>query len=677
MDVDIRGRVANVKLSRSRCLLPLFEAIMNSLHAIEEAKPSEGRIEIRVERNQSQKTIDEVDPSSFPISGFVVNDNGIGFTDHHFRSFCKSDTTEKFMRGGKGVGRFLWLKAFKQAEVKSVFRDNGGMKKREFSFALTDTGISPLNPLATTCDIAVAQTQVRLSGFLTDFQQRCPKRSEIIANRIVEHFLELFTLGKCPKVMFLVDDVEQNRIDLNRRFSKEMRLGSKTQQFQIRGEKFKITHVRLAAAHAQSHMLNFCAHGRVVRSEPLSKLLPYLEPSIPDSDNGRPFVYSGYVAGDFLDQNVMSERTHFDISEEESPLEYPDDLSWSELIAASVPKSKGFLAPFVEPQNLAKQEHIREYIHAKAPQYRHLLTQCKAELDELPSNLADDKLDLELYKIDQRHEANLRVRYEKLLSAGDKATLSHNEQRKRFEKFLEDWNEAGMAKLARHVSHRKATLAFLEHRLGLQDGTKYALEEAIHEVIFPLKATSDDVRSDQMNLWILDEKLAFHFYLASDKRLDQMGDAVEVDSRDRPDLVIFGHPIAFADTAPRFGSVVLVEFKRPSRDDYSEKDEKNPIQQVYGYVMQIKAGKAKNRHGGQLTVPPTTPFYAYIVCDMTPTLEQQAIYAQLTKTPDGLGYFGYNSQIGVYIEIISFPKMIDDAKMRNAAFFDKLGLGTK
>lgn len=676
MDVDIIGRVGNVKLSKSRCLLPLFEAITNSLHSIEDAQTTDGRIEIRIERDRMQSTLME-DNSTIPVSGFTIIDNGVGFTDHHFRSFCKSDTTEKFSRGGKGVGRFLWLKAFRQAEIRSVFRDNGVMKTREFCFALTDTGVWPIDPPVESCDVAVPETQVRLTNFLADYQQRCPKRADVIANRIIEHFLELFILRKCPKSMFLVDDDDATRIDLNRRYSSEMKLDSKSQPFQIRGEKFKITHVRLAASYAQAHMLNFCAHGRVVRSEPLIKLLPYLEPSIPDTENARPFVYSGYVAGDFLDQNVMTERTHFGISEEESALEFPDELSWSELIAASMPKVKGFLAPYVEPLNTGKQNRIREYVHAKAPQYRHLLKQCRADLDELPSNLTDDKLDLELYKIDQRHDAELRERYDKLFAAADEAFLSHEEQRKRFEQFLEDWNEAGMAKLARHVAHRKATLSFLEQQLGLQNTQKHALEGAIHKIIFPLKETSDDVRSDQMNLWILDEKLAFHFYLASDKRLDQMGDAVEVESGDRPDLAIFGHPIAFADTAPRFGSVVLVEFKRPSRDDYSEKDNKNPIQQVYGYVSQIRAGKAKDRKGRQITVPPTTPFYAYIVCDLTPTLEQQAVYAQLKKTPDGLGFFGYNDQVGVYVEIISFPKLIDDAKKRNAAFFEKLGIGSK
>ena len=92
MDVDIRGRVANVKLSRSRCLLPLFEAIMNSLHSIEESETKDGRIEIRIERDESQKTLVASDSASFPVSGFTIIDNGIGFTRHHAFShlLCQS-----------------------------------------------------------------------------------------------------------------------------------------------------------------------------------------------------------------------------------------------------------------------------------------------------------------------------------------------------------------------------------------------------------------------------------------------------------------------------------------------------------------------------------------------------------------------------------------------------------
>lgn len=674
MDVDVRGRVANVKLGKGRCLLPVFEAVMNSIHAIGESGVADGEIEIRIERNNEQQQLVDDSSVSYPITGFVVIDNGVGFTDHHFRSFCKSDTTEKHAQGGKGVGRFLWLKAFKQAEITSVFRSNGNMMKRAFKFTLSEAGVSPKKPAAEMCDVQDAKTKVHLSGFLSDYQERCPKTADAIANRIVQHFLELFILQMCPKSMVLVDEIEKTRIDLNRRFSKEMRLDSTKQTFQIRGQRFRINHVRLAAAHAQHHTLNFCAHGRSVRTESLEKLLPYLEQKISDTSTDKQFVYAGCVSGDYLDETVISERTHFDIAEETPDMEFPDEISWPELISATLAKSKGFLAPFVEPSNEKKHERIREYIRTKAPQYRHLLKQCKAELDQLPSNLSDEKLDLELYKIDQKHEVDLKVQYDRLLSSGDGSVRSHNEQRKRFEKFLEDWNEAGMAKLARHVAHRKATLAFLEQRLALRDDGRYSLEEAVHEVIFPLKTTSDDVRSDQMNLWILDERLAFHFYLASDKRLDQMEEVVEVKSGDRPDLAIFGHPFAFADNAPVFGSVVIIEFKRPARDDYNDKAEKNPIQQVYSYVNQIRSGKALDRHGRPIIVPATIPFYAYVVCDLMPKLDEQAIYAQLTKTPDGLGYFGYNSQVGVYIEIISFAKLIDDAKKRNTAFFEKLGL---
>ena len=59
--------------------------------------------------------------STTGITGFVIQDNGIGFTDEHFRSFQTSDTTYKAKTGGKGIGRLLWLKAFSKAEVESTF----------------------------------------------------------------------------------------------------------------------------------------------------------------------------------------------------------------------------------------------------------------------------------------------------------------------------------------------------------------------------------------------------------------------------------------------------------------------------------------------------------------------------------------------------------------------------
>jgi hypothetical protein len=61
----------------------------------------------------------------------------------------------------------------------------------------------------------------------------------------------------------------------------------------------------------------------------------------------------------------------------------------------------------------------------------------------------------------------------------------------------------------------------------------------------------------------------------------------------------------------------------------------------------IKSGCETDREGRPIIVQQDTPFYAFILCDVTPTLKRQARYAQLRPTPDSRGFFGYNSEIGV------------------------------
>ena len=73
-----------------------------------------------------------------------------------------------------------------------------------------------------------------------------------------------------------------------------------------------------------------------------------------------------------------------------------------------------------------------------------------------------------------------------------------------------------------------------------------------------------------------------------------------------------------------------------------------------------------------LTVRENTPFYAYILCDLFPHLRKLIENYALTPTPDGSGYCGYNPNLKCYIEVISYEKMLEDARKRNRAFFEKL-----
>ena len=65
-------------------------------------------------------------------------------------------------------------------------------------------------------------------------------------------------------------------------------------------------------------------------------------------------------------------------------------------------------------------------------------------------------------------------------------------------------------------------------------------------------------------------------------------------------------------------------------------------------------------------------FYCYVIGDMTQSMRESAESRSLTATQDNEGYFGYNPTYGAYIEVISYDKLLKNAKQRNRALFDKL-----
>jgi len=128
MKLNFQGRVNNVVLPHYRALLPVFEALINSFDAIEDAKRKDGTITLHIYRDLNQMRQPLLTGSGLTarrILGFTVEDNGIGFNKDNFESFDISDSDYKKTRGAKGVGRFMWLKAFDSVHVNSVFKDNG------------------------------------------------------------------------------------------------------------------------------------------------------------------------------------------------------------------------------------------------------------------------------------------------------------------------------------------------------------------------------------------------------------------------------------------------------------------------------------------------------------------------------------------------------------------------
>jgi hypothetical protein len=466
-------------------------------------------------------------------------------------------------------------------------------------------------------------------------------------------------------------------------FSAEMRLQRKTEAFEINGHRFSLENLRiLSTSREPEHELHFCAHSRSVKAENLARILPNLSGPMQEHEGGVQFAYSGYVSAEILDESVDQDRTKFIMPEDAPLLEGGGEITWNKVVDEVAERAKQFLGPYLEPIRQKKIDRIREFVQSR-PRYRHLLKLRPDWLDQIRADVKDDELDLELYKLSKRLEIELQEQGFKIQrERSEQTSKSIQKHREGFSKYLTEWNELGISKLAEYVVHRRATLDFLSECMKHGPEGKYRLEDEVHEVIFPMKATSDDTTDpDQTNLWIIDERLAYHFYLASDMQFGQIDQlqVSEEDSKDRMDLFVlrsFDRPHAFVEATDRhFNSVTIIEFKRPMRDDYSEKrEEKDPITQVWRYIKTIRDGRVKDKSGQFIRVKAETPFYAYIICTITTKMEELAQTHQFTPTPDGIGYFNYHPNYRAYTEIISYDKLISDAKRRNQAFFEKFNL---
>lgn len=195
---NLHGRLRNTSLPASNALLPLYEAVSNSIHAIEDANlsPDEGRIHVEIIRGgQTRMTFTDREKRPGPeargeITGFRVTDNGVGFNDANLQSFLTLDSEYKIERGGRGVGRLLWLKAFDRADIESVYvADNGRLKRRQFGFDAR-SGVS--TPQTEDAVGAECQTSILLSHFAKRYREASPKTGKIIAKSLFEHCLWYF-----------------------------------------------------------------------------------------------------------------------------------------------------------------------------------------------------------------------------------------------------------------------------------------------------------------------------------------------------------------------------------------------------------------------------------------------------------------------------------------------------
>ena len=137
----------------------------------------------------------------------TVSDNGIGFDEPRYVAFCTTDTDHKISRGGKGIGRLLWLDAFEKVDINSIFNENGQLQRRQFSFVLAQSEqivAETVEDLQTSAQTGTTITFRGLRG--TAYRSKFPIQPATLVKHFGSHFFADFILGKAPSIVLDIDD---------------------------------------------------------------------------------------------------------------------------------------------------------------------------------------------------------------------------------------------------------------------------------------------------------------------------------------------------------------------------------------------------------------------------------------------------------------------------------------
>nr|CBI79602.1 conserved hypothetical protein [Bartonella sp. AR 15-3] len=446
-------------------------------------------------------------------------------------------------------------------------------------------------------------------------------------------------------------------------------------------------HIKFRTLSLDKQTLSFCAANRVITEEKLlPKNIPGMQSKLQD-DMGE-FIYSCYVSSPFLDERVRSERIGFDIEKNTEGLFKNVEISFDMIRKAIFPKIQKYLSKELE-KNIQDSKKIIENFTHKVPRYRSILKYLTDDDYIISPTINDEKLEVHL------HECFARLEKEILKEGYNILAVQQGENPERYtariNKYVNAVGDLKKSDLANYLCHRKTIIELLKESLNSlskdDDKERYVKENVIHQLIVPMKCDSESIAMNNCNLWLIDEKLAFHDYLASDLPLNKIPFSGSK-NKERPDICALNvynnsaycNPLLVSDSkentqSPPLASLTIVEIKRPMRNDAQKDTEKDPIYQVINYLEKIRTGNVHTLKGRPINLSEgVVPGHCYIICDFTPKIKECCKHWNLIEKGDHMGYFGYHNGYNSYIEVIAFDKLVADAEKRHQRFFEALGL---
>lgn len=652
---NIPGFVRQVrnKIKVGNYLFPMYEALVNSIQAV---NSENGTIHLKINRAEIQLTTDESKPKDPNIIGFEIIDNGIGFDEENYQSFKNSYSEHKADLGCKGVGRFVGLAVFRRMEVDSIYRSSsdGLMYKRTFTF--TEKGIE--NPINILSDANETKTAIRFSGIYEKFIKNTSQNE--VADYLLKHILAYFVTGEPPTII-ISDSISSNIINLTDLFKQNISVEDDIIPLSIKGKSFELYFLKTYFKNFHMHQIHYCANKREVKDISISKLIPrFINERILDTASNKTYFLSIYVTGEYLNEGVEDFRNSFTFPTKKPENQIFDIISLEEINEAISEVIAERYKLFIEAQKDKILLETSAYIFTEALEYKHLLSHPEL-LNDIKPNSSREDLEMDLHRANYEFMRRQKAKVNQFLNTETEKIENIKEYKETLQEIMDNQNEIGKSNLVKYMFHRKAVLKLFEKFLEVQKTGKHKNEGDIHDILFERNKTSNQLNFNEHNLWILDERMAYSEYITSD---------IPIGDKLKPDIFIYDKKFIYGNIKE---NIVLFELKRPSRTNYSE-DQKDLGKQIFNQVIDIiKSGGGKNDSNRNLNITATLPKFGFVIADLdNDQFENHKLFGYKT-TPKGT-LFKYEEGVNLFIEIMTYDQLKDDANLRHKAFFKHLGI---
>lgn len=654
---DIKGIIHELRIKEEDFLLSFYELVINAIQAIEEnGNPSNGRIDIYVEREEDDVNL----LGEKAICSIKVVDNGVGFTKENYDSFTRSHSTKKADIGGKGVGRFAVLSVFDNIDITSK-RYIGENKLSEISFSLNrEEGLS--EPI--TRDISGATGTIVEAKHLNPIFKNVSAayNLEKIADSILDYCLLYYLNQNAPTIVL---HEGEELINLNNQFRpsdfidnifKDKIYGCNFSLYFVKQKKYKY------------HQYSFCANNRVVRSKRISTVFPLFSSSIIE-DSEAVYIWI-YVVSGYLDEIVNMSRNELDFPKKREVDSMSSKIFESDIDTIVVKAINEIFKEEVQQRKDKVFTKIGEFMAKDSGlPYRHL-TITDDFLQGISDDVKEDEVDEKLHALSYKKSVESRNKCQKLLA---RDYSNQDDYQDLLKEVIDSTTDEGNLQLAQYVAKRKTVIALFQKYLAWVESTKeYTEEKSLHNLLFVMGGTNSSVSYDKHNLWLLDDRLAFFGYIASDKAIRLHAPMHgQTDCAKETDIAIYDVPFFYGDIDDYglINSVLIFELKRPDRIVTYEEFSKQMREQISG----IRSGRIKDDKGVNIRTNENVPIYFYYVCDENAygTLTESAIQEGFVKTPFHSLYRTVNNTTQ---EILTYGSMLVNANRRNQIFFKKLGI---